>query len=249
MTAPSSPRAIAEAVRTRMEAAWARGHTPVAVLDLDHTLVDPSPRTRHILVEYARTHAPDAETATRWVRRAETMPLVFSIRDNFARMGVPPDEISRVAIRFWLRRFFSPLCRLDEPFEDASTLCRVLVRQGVRVVYLTARPADRMAVATVAELVGAGFPFGTADAMLWMKPRSDVRDTAYKQRMASRVAELGTVVLAADDDPSHCNAFRAAFDDAVVVQVGIFEHPEAPPLAGRIERIDRLGRLATHLAS
>src|SRR5690606_33235179 len=111
--------ALSAELASRVGAARAAGRAPLAVLDVDLTLIENAPRTRAIFVDWlhgVRRRWPGAEEA---LVRAQTMPIVFSVKDNVAALGVPP-ELAREAMLAWREGFFtSHYCRRDAPLPGA----------------------------------------------------------------------------------------------------------------------------------
>lgn len=292
-----------------IEAAKARGKTPVAVLDVDLTLIDNSPRTRAVLaawldhleaatttlgdtsmpIEEATPSTPleeasdtsmhiegnqaslpiDAASDTSMslgISKAraliETMPLVFSIRDNLARVvdaletpdaehgpasgdRGPRDTTHRdtllgEGLRFWRGAFFDPSFLVhDMALDGAPRAVRALVERGVTVVYVTARPGP-MATATVESLARLGFPIATVGTLLWLKTDPREGDHAFKVRALDACRALGEVVLCAENEPAHANAMHAAFPKALTALITTRHSEPAPAPAPAIIHVPRL---------
>lgn len=232
----------------RARAAHDRHRHPVAVLDLDLTLIENTPRTRRVIADWLESLS---ELDTRPAATAlSSIPLVYSIRDNLSKVidVIDPldpgdrDELLRSGLSFWRRAFFdSAYLVQDVALDGAVGAVRQLVGAGCTVVYLTARPLA-MAAGTVASLRTLGFPIGEPHAILATKPTSyhEEDDRAFKARALEWCARLGTVVLLAENEPSHANHMHQAFPDALTVLVGDRHRPNAPePLPG-VRRVARL---------
>lgn len=236
----------------RIEAAAGRGAHPVAVLDLDLTLVENAGRTRAVLKSWLTRHAERASHAALDTRLsiahtlAETMPLVFSIRDNLTALvdalGVD-DRDTHLAdgVAHWLRTFFDPrFLAHDEALPGATEAVARLVAAGATIVYLTARPGP-LAAATTARLFELGFPAADAGAILVTKTDPREGDHAFKVRALAWCARLGEVVLCAENEPAHANAMHEAFPAALTVLVETRHSLPAPPLAPGVVRVGALG--------
>ena len=216
------------------------GRVPMAVLDIDLTLVENAPRTRQIwrlwLDEVAERWA-GAEAAR---ARVETMPIVFGVRENLATLGVKDEALAQDGFRFWLKMFFDDeLCRLDTPLEGAVQAVRALHEAGVTIAYLTARPAW-MREGSVESLSRMGFPMCVPGTILVLKPDANQRDGAYKEEAMTWLDALGGVILAADNEPGHCNAMRRAFGAARVLHVNTRHSPGAPALDPGVDVVGAL---------
>jgi hypothetical protein len=224
------------------EAAQARadGREPLAVLDVDLTLLDNAPRNRAIWGDWlhsVRDRLPDAEAA---MVRAQTMPIAFGVMDNLRTLGVTDPGVCEEGFRFWRSAFTSDhYCRFDAPLPGAVRAVQLLREAEITVVYFTARPR-RMMEATVARFGALGLPVGGPGAFLVMNDDSSLRDTAFKVGALAWIGRLGRPVLAADNEPSHANAMAAAFPHARVILVETRHSPGAPEPSPEILRFPSL---------
>jgi hypothetical protein len=224
----------------------AMGQTPLAVLDVDLTLLENGPRTRAILADWVhsvRDRWADADAA---LMRAPTMPLVFNARENLRTLGVEDDALARDGLGFWWRAFFTDrYAHHDVPLAGAVDVVRALRAADITVVYLTARPTQ-MVAGTVRRFREVGLPINEPGAMLVMRP-DDVSDQGQFKRDALRwLSTLGRAVLCADNEPAHVNAMQATFPEARTVLVDTRHSPGAPALAEGIDRVLSLRGLLTH---
>lgn len=225
----------------RGAASLAAGRHPLAVLDVDLTLVENGPRTRRLLADFVRARedltVSEREAA---VGRAEGMPLAFSIQKNVLALGLDP-ALTADALAFWRRAFFDPARLADDvALPGAVDAVAALRAADVSIVYLTARPRA-LAAGTVAALATMGFPVAEAGAVLVTKDDPREADHAYKARALRWIGRLGEVVLCADNEPVHANEMHAAFPDALTVLVATRHSEPAPPLAPAIVRVPDLG--------
>jgi hypothetical protein len=220
--------AIVRCIIDAAETARAAGREPLAVLDVDLTLLDNAPRNRAIWGDWlhsVRGHLRDAEDA---MVRAQTMPMAFGVMDNLRTLGVTDPALCDEGFRFWRAAFTGDhYCRFDAPLPGAVDAVRLLRAADITVVYLTARPR-RMMEATVARFGALGLPVGGPGAFLVMNDDPALRDTAYKERVLAWIGRLGRPVVAADNEPAHANAMAAAFEFARVVLVETRHSPGAP---------------------
>ena len=228
-------RPIENELARAIQEAQAKGRAPVAVLDIDLTLVENAPRTRQIWrlwLESLGDRWPDAKEA---LSRVDTMPIVFGVRENLATLGVVDEALGKEGFRFWLEKFFDDkLCRLDEALPEAVEAVQALYHAGVTIAYLTARPAW-MREGTVETLSRLGFPMCIPRTVLVLKPDASVSDSAYKDEAMTWLASLGVVIVAADNEPGHCNGMRAIFDGARVLHVNTRHSQGAPALKSGVD--------------
>ena len=90
----------------------------------------------------------------------------------------------------------------------AAAYARRAHATGVQLVYLTARP-ERMRPGTEEVLRRFGFPLPGGGVELWMKPDDpSIGDDDFKRSAHARLASLGRLVAAFDNEPGHVNDFR-----------------------------------------
>ena len=206
---------------------------PVAVLDVDLTLVENAPRTRALLIDFCKLHCPDL------IARAESMELVFSIARNAESLGLP-DPLRALIPAFWWRTFFSPDYLVhDVLLEGAREAVDALREAGVTVVYLTARPSSLVA-ATAVSFARLGLPLGVSGTALVTKDDPAMSDHAFKAGAFGWIRRVGHPVLVADNEPAHVNAMSETFPEALAVHVATRHSEPAPPLSDGIVVARRL---------
>ncbi len=232
-------------IRDAIETARAEGRAPLAILDIDLTLLDNATRTRAIFADWAASERGAWSGAEAAVAMAPTMPIVFSVHRNLATLGVTEDqpELAKRGLGTWLRGFFGeryPM--LDTPLPGAVEAVLALRAMGATVAYLTARTSN-MAGVTTSRMRELGFPVAVPGTLLVMKPDATERDGAYKRRSLEWLGALGSPVLCADNEPGHANAMHAAFPNAVTALITTRHSPGAPALDPGVVRTARLDTL------
>src|SRR5205085_6166163 len=171
--------------------------TPLAVFDLDSTILSNKPRQARIVREFGSARAVAA------LARCEPRHVVsWDLRDTMRLCGVPDEqarELHAPLREFWLERFFtSEYCREDTAIPGASEyLRRVAARHG-RVLYVTGRHAG-MADGTLQSFRAAGFPLPDRDRVqLWLKPSFEENDDDWKESCQRRLLDLAGVACAFD---------------------------------------------------
>jgi hypothetical protein len=194
------------------------------VFDLDSTLLDNRPRQARILREYgARAGVPALAAAApeHWTS--------WDLAEALRAAGLGPLEVARhllPARRFWGARFFtSEYCREDVQVPGAAAFVRSLAGAGARLAYVTGRPG-RMEAGTLATFRREGLPLPDgARVHLLMKPDAPLGDDEWKSLAAARVAALGPVVAAFDNEPAHVNGYALAWPDALCVHLDTDHSP------------------------
>ncbi|HYD41295.1 MAG TPA: hypothetical protein VEB43_10745 [Anaeromyxobacter sp.] len=220
---PAQQAHVLSAALDRARQAAPRG---VAVFDLDSTLLDNRPRQARILQDYGRTvGVPELLDA-----RPEHWKG-WSLADALRELGLSPAEIERhagPARAFWREWFFtSAYCRLDVPIPGAAEFVREVLGAGATVAYVTGR-GQGMEGGTRETFRVHGFPLPDgANVHLFMKPRPELHDDAWKLEAIAHVNRLGPAVLAFDNEPAHVNGYAEAWPEAMVVHLDR-DHSDRP---------------------
>jgi hypothetical protein len=207
----------------------------VVVFDLDSTLLDNRPRQARILREFgaARGIPALAEARTEhWVD--------WSIQRAMANAGMSPDEVSRWAEDakvFWRERFFtSEYCRDDAAIAGAREYLEAVRAAGGFVAYCTGRH-EPMRGGTVDSFERLKFPTPGDGVQLLMKPVFELSDDDWKVEAYARLKQLGPVVAAFDNEPTHINGYRGGFPEATVVHMATDDSGRPVTLADGIVSI------------
>ena len=223
-----------------LAAARAAGPGGVVAFDLDSTLLDNRPRQAAIVRDFASRHGIAALEGF----QPEHLVTGFDTREALARAGLDAESIARWLPdlrKHWVERFFtSEACLQDVPVRGAAAYARRAHATGVQLVYLTARP-ERMRPGTEEVLRRFGFPLPGPGVQLWMKPDDpSVSDDAFKRSAHARLASLGRLVAAFDNEPGHVNDFRETFPEAEVVLVATGHSGRVSTLAPRVSVVPHL---------
>jgi phosphoglycolate phosphatase-like HAD superfamily hydrolase len=223
-----------------LAAARAAGPAGVVAFDLDSTLLDNRPRQAAIVRDFASRHGIAA------LERFGPEHLVtgFDTREALARAGLDPESVTRWLPdlrRHWVERFFtSEACLHDIPVRGAAAYARRVHATGIQITYLTARP-ERMRPGTEEVLRRFGVPLPGEGVALWMKPDDpSIGDDDFKRSAHARLASLGRLVAAFDNEPGHVNDFRQTFPEAEVVLVATGHSGRVSTLAPRVSVVPNL---------
>jgi hypothetical protein len=216
------------------------GQAPaVVVFDLDGTLMDNRPRTAVILQELAHELRAEAHSAAEVLAAARAEELAYLLSDSLKRLGLEHPELVTRAESFWRERFFSDhYLRHDIAVEGAVELARACYEAGAIIVYFTGRDLPLMGIGSFQSLRDLGFPIGLVGTELVCKPDARIPDEAFKREEGPKLARVGHVVAAFDNEPGNCNAFVEMCPDADVVFVDTQHLPGAPPLDARVHVVE-----------
>jgi phosphoglycolate phosphatase-like HAD superfamily hydrolase len=194
------------------------GGLRTCVFDLDSTLLCNHPRQAAIVREFGA-----ASGDGRLTRCTEEQVVSWDQRDTLRLLGLTAGEVEATAplLRdYWRTCFFtSRLCVLDTPNPGARAYLERALEAGGRLVYLTGRPQE-MEAGTLESFRKAGFPLPEgARVLLWCKPDPQGSDDAWKKAAHERLAALGPLACAFDNEPEHINGYKQSFPAAVAVHL------------------------------
>lgn len=208
--------------------------TPAVVFDLDGTLMDNRPRTCAILRELADTlEQREPEIAAR-LQGAVPEALAYLLSDTLEKLGVHRTDLVAEAQEFWRERFFADHhLRFDVALPGAVEFAQACYAAGGVLVYLTGRDLPLMGIGSFQSLRDLGFPIGVPGTELVLKPDAATPDETFKREMAPKLARVGRVIAAFDNEPANCNIFLDHYPTAASVLVDTQHMPGAPaPDAG-----------------
>ncbi|PTL77408.1 hypothetical protein [Vitiosangium sp. GDMCC 1.1324] len=206
-------------LRTILEQARSLGSQAVLAFDLDSTLFDNRPRQARILREFGLARA----VAKLGACEPHHWESGFDMRGAMRNCGLSAEEVEALfaAVRaFWLERFFtSDYCVDDVAIQGAAAFTHAVVATGAHLAYVTGRH-EGMREGTVECMRRNGLVVpGQGRVHLLMKPSERDNDDAFKRAAHARLGELGTVIAAFDNEPTHANDYLHRFPAAKVVHL------------------------------
>ena len=189
------------------------------VFDLDSTLLSNHPRQARIVREYGALAGDLRLTVCN-----EEHIVSWDQRDTLRALGLGPAEVEAAAAPlrdYWKSVFFtSAQCEIDLPNPGARASLEQVLGCGGRIVYITGRP-EVMTAGTVESFRRAGFPLPEPEGrvLLWCKPQTESSDDAWKVACHARLAALGGIACAFDNEPLHINGYQESFPEAVAVHL------------------------------
>lgn len=228
------------------------GHTPVAIFDLDETLIDTQTRKVLGLRDAARELKGDGADGARGAVLSYRLASLYeqSNRYDLEQMlktaGIATDS-----------PFFKPLIvatmttynsgeyiDFDRQVPCAVSFVRKIMRpvrgQGVFPVFLTGRNEANLGAATLQSLKTLGFIRNGDAFLLKLKGDSKEHDAEFKERVAlGLLPELkkkginqAEVVLVAENEPKNLNLLSNVFPKAVRIFIGGAQIGKEPLPAG-----------------
>ena len=223
-----SPKALTAVIK-KAKASTARGHHPVALFDLDDTLITTRDRTLRILFDFVKQTAVQARFPRETAQvRMLTVPMIhYSLNDTLKGVGITQPEFVSAANDFWNRTFFTnEYSAGDIATEGAATYLSELVKAGSKIVYLTGRDSPRMHDGTLISLKRNHFPTSDRNTLLLMKPNAAMDDLEFKKQSFAQVASLGEVVGAFENEPANINAMAAYFQGSIPIFLDTIHSPK-----------------------
>ena len=165
----------------------------------------------------------------------------WDLRDTIRLCGLSAEETKAVYPRlkeFWQERFFtSAYCKDDEPIPGAREFLDRVMRRGGEILYITGRH-EEMGPGTLESFRRAGFPLPDGSRVqLWLKPKHEDDDDQWKEICHQRLLSLRGISSAFDNEPTHVNAYKKSFPEAVVVHLDtdhsrrpVPVHPDVPSI-------------------
>ena len=197
-----------------------------AAFDLDSTVLSNKPRQARIVREFARSRGLEQ------LEECSSEAVVsWDLSDTMRLCGVPPDQAEALAPalkEFWRERFFtSEYCKHDEPIAGAREFLRRVLGGGGQVLYVTGRH-EEMGAGTLESFRRAGFPLPDGGRVqLWLKPQLADDDDRWKEICHARLLQMAGIACAFDNEPTHVNAYKLSFPEAVVVHLDT-DHSRRP---------------------
>jgi hypothetical protein len=218
-----------------LERAQAAGEKGLLVFDLDSTVFDNRPRQSRILREFgiARKIAVLEACETRHWNSGWDLKAAMVACGLTSELA---DQHYHDAKNFWGARFFtSEYCVDDIEVPGAPQYLAAALKTGAQVVYVTGRHEEmRAGSIKCMEKCGMPVPLPGNRVSLVMKPTLRESDDAYKVEAHAKLLEMGTVIAAFDNEPTHANDYAKKFADATVIHLATDHSGRPVELLARI---------------
>jgi len=230
----------AQVLQRVLEQARSLGNRAVVAFDLDSTLFDNRPRQARILREFGAAAGVPAlvECApSHW-------DSGFDMKGAMRNCGLSADEVERLyaqARKFWLERFFtSEYCSDDVAIQGAVEFVKGVAETGAIVCYVTGRHVG-MKQGTLEAMRKCGLPLPGGNVRLILKPTLEMGDDEFKREAQRQLADVGNLIAAFDNEPTHVNDYRRAFPDATIVHLATDHSGRPVALLDGVETVPHFG--------
>ena len=226
-----TPRQAASDIFEQITAVRAQGREPVVIFDLDGTLYDNSHRMLRILQEYAHEPSQSTPGLLDAAREASVANVAYKMTGTLKNLGFDDPDLARSAEAYWAQRFFTnAYLGYDLPVKGGCAFAHAVRDAGGTPTYLTGRDAGNMLLGTAAALQRDGFPVGTVDTRIILKPDFETPDRVFKKGVLGALATTSVVVGVFDNEPGLCNMFKETHPEASVFWLDMPHAPNPPPL-------------------
>lgn len=233
---------VLEEVRLRINAAKDR---PVVVFDIDETLLDTRPRTLAILRDLGREVAEVRPDLSQTIARLTAKDVRYLVTDTLVDAGVRDLVFIDLARTRWEEAFFgSQYLGKDASIPGAAAYVTDLCSSGARVVYLSGRNRAQMLTRTRQRLESLGFPVADDSVLFLLKPLTEMSDRKWKMGAFERIARLGELVAAFENEPDSLAEFASRWPEVRLVLLETQRSPmsDAAAPAGTLHLKDYLER-------
>lgn len=229
---PVSPSVLSDVLANALQV----GQQGVVVFDLDATLLDNRTRQAFIVREFGRE-----QKIPELMNCLPDAVLDWSLTRCMIACGLPAEKaenLDAILRDYWFKRFFtSEYCFLDIATPGAADYLRKIQQTKVHIAYCTGRH-NAMAEGTVACMKREGFPIPDGKTVhLITKPNFEMSDDDFKEQAYTQLHQLGTVIAAFDNEPTHINSYHREFPNAISVHLLTMESGRGVPVLSDIPSI------------
>ncbi len=203
-----------------------QGRLPVAVFDLDETLVNSTPRRflsflRALPALQAQFPQEAAKLKGLRLEHFFTLRNRYSTAETLAAFGIQNAQFqAQLETQFLIHYLSGDWIAFDRDMPCGTALIRDLQKMGVLPVFISSRYASSQLAATLASLKELGITRENEPFRVVLRP-DGMSSIDFKKMAFAKVRELGKefgkpvdVILAAENEPENMNAMTAEFPTA-----------------------------------
>jgi len=97
-------------------------------------------------------------------------------------------------------------------------------------------------------MANCGLPLPRGDVRLILKPSMEMGDDEFKREAQRQLAEIGQVIAAFDNEPTHVNDYRRAFPEATIVHLATDHSGRPVALLEGVETVPHFGDALSRIA-
>ena len=231
---------IFESTQKRIEDAQAKGLLPVIIFDLDDTLIDCRHRKYRVIRDFLALALVQENFAyeCQILSQLSWENVQYRVLDTLAQQGVQNPIFGDQLFQFWRKHYFTyPYLINDEPFPRALELVQHCHDLGAVTVYLTGRDVPGMGQGTYDSMQKLGFPVTGDRVHFILKKDPTEGDLEFKIGALERIAVLGHVIAALENELPNLNAMAERFPHASMYWRKTLYLPHPPQPHPRVEEL------------
>lgn len=208
-----------ETFKYRIEEALASGEQPVIIFDLDDTLIDCRHRKHRVIHDFIKLPQVRESFALecQMVERLSWENVQYRVLDTLAQEGVQNQLFGEQLFHFWRQHYFTyPYLIDDKPFPRALEFVQHCHDLGASAVYLTGRDIPGMGQGTFDAMRKLGFPADGERVHFILKEDPAIGDLEFKVMALDKVAPLGKVIAAFENELPNLHVMAERFPDAAM---------------------------------
>ncbi|MFH1415804.1 MAG: nucleoside monophosphate kinase, partial [Elusimicrobiota bacterium] len=183
-----------------------RGQEPVAVFDINFTLLDNRKKILAILQKYAFENKQRYPKLSKWVKSLESDMVVYDVENTLRNIGINDNKLIKEMQEYFFEKFFTDeFSEYEESIPGAVEYVNRLHDMGIKIVYLTANWESFRGIRT-RSLKRFGFPVDKK-AVLEMKP-DDIRTKIHIFKTETLKEMKDPVIAVFDDQPAVLNHIK-----------------------------------------
>lgn len=229
---------ISESMQRRIEETLARGEKPLIIFDIDDTIIDCRHRKFRVIRDFiAQPLIREAfPLECLLTERLVWENVQYRVMDTLAIEGVQNQDFGEQLFQFWRQNYFTyPYLIEDEPFPGALEFVQLCHKLGAVIVYLTGRDLPGMGPATFDTIRKLGFP-ATGDRVHFiLKQDPTIEDLEFKVLALEKIAGLGTVIAALENELPNLHAMANRFPEAAMYWRKTLYMPDPPDPMDQVE--------------
>lgn len=229
---------IFEKLQGLIEASLVCGEQPVIIFDLDDTLIDCRHRKHRVIHEFIQQlHIRDAfALECQLVERLSWENVQYRVLDTLVQEGIQNQLFGEQLVQYWRERYFTyPYLIEDRPFPRALEFVQHCRQLGAIIVYLTGRDVPGMGQGTYDAMRKLGFPTADERVHFILKEDPAIDDLAFKVGALEKIAPLGKVIAAFENELANLHAMAERFPDAAMYWRKTLYLPNPPEPMPQVE--------------
>jgi len=186
------------------------GKMPIVIFDIDHTIINSSPRIKKILKDANKKYYSKA--LAKYLKDDKNSSFRYKqIKELLISLKVKPKKIEKILKYVDSKFFLSDYTKYDVALVESLKLVNEFYKKGAFIIYLTARGRSSL-VGTITSLDRLGFPIAKTRTSLIMRDLSK-KSVKYKKDSIAELSTMGKIVAIFDDKIANLKQLTPFFKD------------------------------------